>query len=93
MISFDQERQYQIECLFDKKLGILNLYDNTQLQQAMVARLAEKVLGPAISDLMISNDNDLVSYQIIRESYEATLTLLTSLAASQGFMPNCFYKY
>jgi len=57
----------------------------------MVAKLA--VLGPAISDLIISNDNDLFNCQILRGAYEATLTLLTSLAASQGFMTHWFYNY
>lgn len=44
-IWFDHERQDEIECLFDEILGILNVHDNTQLQQAVVAKLAERVLG------------------------------------------------
>ncbi len=47
MVWFDNERQAQIECLFDKILGILSQYDNPQLQQAVIAKLAEKVLDSA----------------------------------------------
>jgi hypothetical protein len=52
IIWFDQERQDQIKCLCDEILGILNQYDNPQLQQAVVAKLAEKVLGSASQDNM-----------------------------------------
>ncbi len=45
-IWFDHERQDQIECLLDEIVGILNLHDNPQLQKAVVAKLAEKVLTP-----------------------------------------------
>ena len=44
-VWFDHERQDQIEYLFNKTLGILNQYDNPQLQKAVVAKLAEKVLS------------------------------------------------
>lgn len=43
-IWFDHERQAQMECLLDEIVGILNLQDNPQLQKAVVAKLAEKVL-------------------------------------------------
>lgn len=41
LVWFEHERQDQIECLFEKILGILNQYDNTQLQQAAVAKLCK----------------------------------------------------
>ena len=44
-VWFDRERQDQIEYLFNETLGILNQYDNTQLQKAVVAKLAERVLS------------------------------------------------
>ena len=50
IIWLNHERQDQIECLFDKILGILSLYDNTRLQQAVVAKLVERVLGSASQD-------------------------------------------
>ena len=45
LVWFDHERQDEIECLFEKVLEVLSLHSNTQLQQAVVAKLAERVLA------------------------------------------------
>ncbi len=52
VIWFNHESQDQIECLFNEIVGVLSKYDNTQLQQAVVAKLAERVLGSASEDNM-----------------------------------------
>jgi len=39
-----------IECLFEEFRGILSLYTSTQLQQAVVAKLAERFLGSSSQD-------------------------------------------
>jgi len=39
-----------IECLFEEISGILSLYTSTQLQQAVVAKLAERFLGSSSQD-------------------------------------------
>jgi hypothetical protein len=45
MVWFDDEQKDRVECLVEDFLGKLNLYDDPQLQQVLVARLAERVLG------------------------------------------------
>lgn len=49
-IWFDHERQEETECLFEEILSRLNSYNSTQLQQAVVAKLAERILGLASED-------------------------------------------
>lgn len=50
MVWIDRENQDQIESVLNEILGILNKYDNNQLQQAVVARLTERVLGSLPQD-------------------------------------------
>ena len=49
-IWFDHERQEETECLFEEILSRLNSYNSTQLQQAVVAKLAERILGLGSQD-------------------------------------------
>jgi len=44
VVWLDQERSEGVEDLVEELLGKLNLYDDPQLQQVLVARLAERVL-------------------------------------------------
>lgn len=45
MVWLDSEKSDRVESLVEEFLGTLDLYDDAQLQQALVARLAERVLG------------------------------------------------
>ncbi len=49
MVWFDNEQKNRIDGLLEEILGTLSKYD-TQLQQAVVARLTERVLGSAPQD-------------------------------------------
>lgn len=51
-----------------------------------------KCIESYILDLRISDKNNLLKLEILRGAYEATLTPLTSLAVSQGFMAGWSYK-
>jgi len=52
IILLDHERQEEIECLFEKILGIPSLYNSTQLQLAVIAKSAQRVLAWASQDNM-----------------------------------------
>lgn len=54
MVWLDHEQQGRVNELVEDFLGRLDLYDDIQLQQALVARLAERVLG-ADSQENVSN--------------------------------------
>jgi len=49
MVWFDNEQKDRIECLLEEILGTLSKYDS-QLQQAVVAKLTERLLGSALQD-------------------------------------------
>lgn len=50
MVWIDRENQDQIESVLNEILGILNKYDNSQLQQSVVAKLTERILGSLPQD-------------------------------------------
>jgi hypothetical protein len=50
LVWFDHESQTKIDGVVEEIVGILNKYDNPQLQQAVVAKLAEWVLGSVSQD-------------------------------------------
>jgi hypothetical protein len=50
LVWFENESQAEIDVAVDQILGILSKYDNQQFQQAVVAKLTERVLGSILSD-------------------------------------------